>query len=71
MAKFTYNDIVRVRERASSRAGLRAWVIAVFADRQARPGATLQAFPEGPVYTVEFEDGSTAEMHEGWLEAEQ
>jgi hypothetical protein len=70
MSKFTYSDIVMVRKNvpAKFRPGARAWVIAVFDSRDKRPGKYFDAFPEGPVYTVEFEDGSTEEVHEDNLE---
>jgi hypothetical protein len=70
MSKFTYDDIVMVRAGASPdlRPGSRAWVIAVFDRPDSRPGKHFDALPEGVVYTVEFEDGSTAEMHEDNLE---
>jgi hypothetical protein len=70
MSKFTYDDIVTVRNGAppNLRPGARAWVIAIFDRRETRPGKHFDAFPEGVVYTVEFEDGSTAEAHEDILE---
>lgn len=68
MAKFAYNDIVTVRAGAGH--GLpngRACVVGVFEDR---PGVYFDKFPPGVVYTVEFEDGSSEEIHEGDLMAE-
>ena len=67
--RFTYGDVVLVRAEpiAQSMAGKRAWIIAVFPDRASRPGSALDALPDGPAYTVEFEDGTTAELHEDWL----
>ena len=69
-AVFAYDDIVQVRADSPllGRVGTRAWVIAVFPDRSSRPGNAFDRFPDGPVYTVEFEDGSTAEVHEAWIE---
>ena len=66
MGKFTYDDIVIVRDSAlaEQRPGARAWVIAVFDGRKSRPGKHFDNFPEGVVYTVEFDDGATAEVHE-------
>jgi hypothetical protein len=66
MAKFTYNDIVRVKpdsERTLRRG--RAWIVGIFEDR---PGPYFDRFPEGVVYTIEFEDGSSIEVHEANLE---
>ena len=42
----------------------------MFEDNNARPGKAFDSFPEGTVYTIEFEDGTTAEMHESWLECD-
>lgn len=67
MAKFTYNDIVRVRPSARQEAkpGEKAWIVGVFTDR---PGPYFDQFPKGVVYTIEFEDGSSTEIHESDLE---
>jgi hypothetical protein len=66
MAKFTYNDIVRVRQDANS--GLRrdqAWVVGIF---EHRPGTYFNKFADGVVYTIEFEDGTSEQVHEAHLE---
>lgn len=70
MTKFTYDDMVVLTDPPSgnARRGARASVIAVFPDRASRPGPAFSHFPDGAVYTVEFEDGSTAEVHELWLQ---
>jgi len=67
--QFAYDDVVRVRPTAElvSRVGHRAWVVGIFAEP--RPGAYFERFPRGVVYTVEFEDGSSAEIHEGDLDS--
>lgn len=67
MSKFTYDDIVRVRDSASSelRPGHKAWIVGVFEER---PGKWFDRFPDGVVYTVEFEDGVSIEIHESNLE---
>lgn len=68
MAKFTYNDIVRVKQNAEPGTRLgRAWVVGIFEDR---PGPYFNQFPDGIVYTIEFEDGTSAEVHESSLEAD-
>ncbi len=66
MSKFTYDDIVVIRNSADPklRPGQRAWVIAVFDTRESRPGTAFDAFPEGVVYSVEFEDGTAVNVHE-------
>lgn len=71
--KFTYDDIVSVLPGAPvpARRGSKGWIIAVFPTRQGRPGSAFEGFPDGPVYTVEFEDGETAELHEDWVIAEE
>jgi hypothetical protein len=68
MPKFTYNDIVRVKPGTEAATGRdRAWVVGIFEDR---PGDYFNKFPDGVIYTVEFEDGSSTEVHESSLEAD-
>jgi hypothetical protein len=68
MPKFTYNDIVKVSGDAGPelRRG-RAWVVGIF---EQRPGHYFDRFPDGVVYTIEFEDGTSEEVHESCLVAE-
>jgi hypothetical protein len=66
MPKFDYNDIVRIKPGAEP--GLqqgRASIVGIF---ETRPGPYFDKFPAGIVYTVEFEDGTSTEVHEGSLE---
>jgi hypothetical protein len=63
MPKFAYNDIVRVKETTGNG---RAWVVGIF---EQRPGSYFSKFPDGVVYTIEFEDGTSEEVHETNLEA--
>lgn len=63
MARFDYDDVVRVSEGLTSEKGRKGWVIAVFADDD-RPGDGFSHFAPGVVYTIEFEDGVTKEVHE-------
>lgn len=67
MKKFDYADVVRVVRTASSglRQGARAWIVGVFEDR---PGKYFDQFPPGVVYSIEYEDGSSIEVHESMLE---
>lgn len=67
MTKFTYDDIVKVVAHASEalRPGKRAWIVGVFDDR---PDSYFDKFPPGTVYSIEFEDGSSVEIHESDLE---
>ena len=68
MAKFTWGDSVRIAEAApaNARPGSRASVVGI-SEQHERHGSHLQRFPSGVVYTVEFEDGSDAEVHEDHL----
>jgi hypothetical protein len=69
MAKYAYNDIVRVSAGSivPQRIGERAWIVG-FSPEEERTGAFLQRFPKGMVYTIEFEDGSSVEVPEDDLE---
>jgi hypothetical protein len=68
--RFNYDDIVRVRADASQdlRPGMRAWIVGVF---ETRPGPYFDKFPQGVVYTIEFEDGESVDVHESDLELDQ
>ena len=65
--KFNYDDTVKVRPDAAPelRPGATAWVVGVF---ETRPGSYFDKFPDGVIYTIEFEDGSSADVHEMSLE---
>ena len=67
MSKFNYNDIVGVSldAPAECRPCSIAWVVGVFNDED-RWGYFDQ-FPAGTVYTIEFEDWSSIEIHEQYL----
>ncbi|MBS7725936.1 hypothetical protein I0E51_18315 [Pseudomonas lalucatii] len=67
MPKFNYDDIVTASSAAPSNArpGKKAWVVGVF---ETRRGEFLKSFPEGVVYVIEFEDGTSAEVAEIHLE---
>jgi hypothetical protein len=66
MNKYTYDDVVEVVNTAPKelKPGLKAWVVGVFENR---PGKYFDTFPAGVVYTIEFEDGSSTEIHESNL----
>lgn len=66
--KFNYDDVVRVRSNAPPelRPGEIAWVVGVFDPRP--EGSYFEKFPAGVVYSVEFEDGVSIEIHENDLE---
>jgi len=63
---FDYDDIVIIGPEATpeSRPGAKAWVVGVFT---MHPGHYFKNFPEGTVYSVEFEDGTSIEIHESYL----
>ena len=67
MTKFTYDDMVKVVAHAPEalRPGKQAWIVGVFDDR---PGSYFDKFSSGTVYSIEFEDGSSLEIHESDLE---
>jgi hypothetical protein len=69
MTRFTWNDIVSLTSDAPivGRRRQRAWVVGIH-DVDHRTGEFFLEFPPGNVYTVEFEDGSSAEVHESFLE---
>jgi hypothetical protein len=66
MSKFDYGDVVRVVGDAPAHLGpgQKAWIVGVFGDR---PGKYFDQFPEGIVYSIEYEDGSSLEVHEKYL----
>jgi hypothetical protein len=63
MARFTYDDIIVLRDtaRAIERRGGKAWIIAVLEDRVRFP---LSQFPPGVVYSVAFEGGDAIAVHQ-------
>jgi hypothetical protein len=67
MARFNYNDIVTASPSAPPvfRPGARAWIVGVYENQT---DAWLKRFPPGVVYSIEFEDGSSIEVHESMLE---
>lgn len=62
-ARFDYNDRVHVRAATvdGSRLGALAWVVGVFLEPE---GPYFDRFPRGPVYTIEYEDGTSHEIPE-------
>lgn len=64
---FNYDDIVKVRSSAINglHSGKKAWIVGIF---ETRPGPYFDKFPEGVVYSIEFEDGTSMEIHEKDLE---
>jgi hypothetical protein len=62
MAKFSYNDIVTARAgvSASPRRDT-AWAVGIF---ESHLGLYFDKFPKGFVYTIEYEDGSSEQIHE-------
>jgi hypothetical protein len=68
MAKFTWGDSVRIAKNAPAnvRPGSPAEVVGV-SEQHERRGSYLGEFRSGVVYTVEFGDGTDAEVHEDHL----
>lgn len=66
--KFTWGDIVRISDNAPAimRPGSPAEIVGISEQHQ-RHGSYLRQFPSGVVYTVEFEDGNDAGVHESYL----
>ena len=65
MTKYNYGDIVKLLDGDLSRIGHIAWIVGVF---KFRVGTFFDKFPEGTVYSIEFEDGDSVEVHELQLE---
>jgi hypothetical protein len=67
VAKFAYDDIVKIKSSADLkyRPGEKGWVVAVIEDRNHFP---LRQFPPGVVYSVEFENGDALDVFEDDLE---
>lgn len=65
MSKYTYNDIVAAKPHTSEelRAGEKAWIVGI-SEKKNRRGKYLEMFPEGIIYTIEFEDGSSVNVSE-------
>ena len=72
MNKFTFDETVRVKKDAPNplRQGQKASVIMVFLP-QDRVGSYFEQFPPGVVYSVEYEDGESADVHEFFLEIDK
>jgi len=66
MPKFSYDDIVVVSRSADSkyRPNCKAWVVGIFEERS---DGYLSSFPDAPIYTIEFEDGSSLDINESLL----
>lgn len=71
MSLYKYDDRVRVIESADAhlRPGSDAWVVGIFEKRPS--GSYFADFPDGVIYTIEYEDGQAADVHEAQLEARQ
>lgn len=77
MAKFTYNDIVKVKataqycreaggnKKSGLRIGERAWICGI---SESKAPDLRQSFPSGFIYLIEFEDGDAIDVHEDDLE---
>jgi hypothetical protein len=69
MNRFDFDDIVRARDGVpEARRGTKAWIVGIASGKE-RMGAYYARFPPGTVYTIEFEDGDSTDVHESELEA--
>lgn len=70
MGKFTWGDAVRIRPDAPSelRPGALASVFDV-SEGESRVGQHFTSFPPGTVYSIEYEDSSSREVHQDYLES--
>ncbi|WP_095207330.1 hypothetical protein BGP89_14335 [Luteimonas sp. JM171] len=67
MSKFDFDDIVcAIAGLPESRLGLKAWIVGITSP-ESRRGSYYEQFPPGEIYTVEFEDGSSVDVHESGL----
>ena len=62
-ARFNYNDVVVVQPHAAEPPliGRKGWIVGVF---ESSLGKYFEQFPPGVVYSIEFEDGTSTEVHE-------
>jgi hypothetical protein len=69
MQRFTYGDTVKIHLHAPSkfRPGEPATVVGISLETERR-GDFLALFPQGVVYTIEFEGGDFVEIHESLVE---
>lgn len=68
MAKFTWGDSAQVTDDAPAvlRPGSQVAIVGVIEPLDRR-GSYFDNFAEGVIYTIEFEDGSSADTHEDYL----
>lgn len=71
MPKFDCDDVVRVNPAANPelRPGAKAWVVGVVPEDK-RVGSYFEQFQPGVIYTVEYEDGTSHDVHETDLQAD-
>jgi hypothetical protein len=69
MGKFTFDELVLVKEDAPHPLlrGQKASVTMVFLPRD-REGSYFQRFPPGVVYSIEYQDGESVDVHEDFLD---
>ena len=67
-SKFTFDDTVQLTTfpDAPERIDAQAWVVGVM---ERGEGAYMAQFPPGYIYTIEFEDGTSTDVHESQLKA--
>jgi hypothetical protein len=69
MNEFTFGDTVRIKRDAPSplRQGEPGSIVAVSLP-QDRQGSYYDRFPSGVVYTIEYSDGESVDVHESLLD---
>jgi hypothetical protein len=70
VSQFTWGNLVKVSNDADPRLqpGAAVYVVGVH-EGDGRSGAYFDRFPDGVVYTIEYEGGASAEIHESDLTA--
>jgi hypothetical protein len=68
VSKFTWGDGARIESEAPDclRPGSAVAIVGVV-EQHERRGTHFDSFAEGVIYTVEFEDGTSLDVHEGHL----
>jgi hypothetical protein len=68
MNKFTFDDTVQVKKDAAIPLRRAKASITMIFLPQDREGSYFDQFPSGVVYSIEYEDGESIDVHEDFLE---
>jgi hypothetical protein len=68
MARFSYDDTVRIVRCADEKykPGAVVSIIGIFKEKPS--GSYFEEFPPGTIYTIEYENGEAIDIHESLLE---